>query len=82
MIKEEEEFGVLFTEMLDDIKTSKEEEFCVVCMENKKQLAPQECGHLCLCFHCTEVLMNKKDAVFSCPICKVVIKKKMNRIFM
>ena len=54
---------------------------CVVCMENKKVLAPAECGHLILCGRCAKVMIDKKDSDFKCPICKVVVRRKLMRIF-
>lgn len=47
---------------------------CVVCLANKRQLAPQECGHLSVCFACGR-------RVAACPVCRKPIAKKMNRVF-
>ena len=79
--------GVLTTIMGTDTTEFKEHgDACVVCMTNKKQLAPQECGHLSMCFKCARNMIDKHTStdehnnVFKCPICRVEIKKKMIKI--
>jgi hypothetical protein len=71
----------LTTEFLVDEKSLDGTNLCVVCIDNKKQLAIQECGHLCLCFACAKQMMDAKDTEFRCPMCKVLIRQKLNRIF-
>ena len=46
---------------------------CVVCLDNRKQYAIVPCGHLCVCYECSEQLL-------FCPICRVR-KEDALRIF-
>lgn len=78
--KKEDMDIVSMTEMGKDDKAGTEPA-CVVCLENKKQLAPTECKHLCLCFGCAKKLIDMKDSDVKCPLCNIVIKRKMIRIY-
>jgi hypothetical protein len=55
---------------------------CVICLNNKRRLAPVECGHLSLCFACAHKLISclSTDAV-RCPICQTVITHAMHNIY-
>ena len=53
---------------------------CVICDDKKSQLAPLECGHLCLCFACADKII-KSSPPHRCPKCRKAIKKKMFRVF-
>ncbi|XP_019851374.1 PREDICTED: E3 ubiquitin-protein ligase XIAP-like isoform X2 [Amphimedon queenslandica] len=50
-----------------------EDNVCVVCLDNRKQYAIVPCGHLCVCYDCSEQLL-------LCPICRVR-KEDALRIF-
>lgn len=38
---------------------------CVVCLTNPREIVLLDCGHVCLCMECMELLPNK-----ACPICR------------
>lgn len=49
-----------------------EEDICIVCYSNLKQIIFNNCGHRCLCFICFEKL-NKNELIqmpVKCPMCK------------
>jgi hypothetical protein len=72
--------GILLTEIGQDEK-AKEGMECVVCLENKKQLMPMECGHLCLCFKCAKSMIDNDALNIKCPLCKIDVKKTMKRVY-
>lgn len=43
----------------------KDEQLCVICLENEKHYAVIPCGHMCLCASCSDVVRNRCQ----CPIC-------------
>lgn len=43
----------------------KDEQLCVICLENEKRYAVIPCGHLCLCAECSDVVRDSGR----CPIC-------------
>ena len=43
---------------------------CVVCMDSGCDTAFFECGHLCCCEGCADVLMNGPASAKMCPICR------------
>lgn len=43
---------------------------CVVCLENKKEIILLPCGHVCLCFGCSNQIISV------CPICRKLIQSK------
>jgi len=57
---------------LDDINQ------CCICMENPKECAFNNCGHLCLCINCAKNIHNTKKNV--CPICRT--SGRIIRIFL
>jgi len=73
--------AVIFTEIGADEKCSDNETPCCVCMDNRRKLLIQECGHVCLCFGCAKKLIDRHDAPVACPMCKTKIAKKMMRAF-
>jgi hypothetical protein len=77
---DDDTLSVFETEIGTDVST-KGEYSCVMCFENKRQLAPAECLQLSLCFACAKKLMDQTDVQFKCPLCKVPIMKKMLHIF-
>lgn len=42
---------------------------CVVCMVNKKKFV-YNCGHLCCCIQCDDIIMLGND---QCPVCRAAI---------
>lgn len=49
------------------IKTSSDEELCVICMTDKKEVAVLPCRHMCLCVECVHELRLQSS---KCPICR------------
>lgn len=78
---DEDELGVLATEMGEDVKADGEMA-CVVCAERKRQLSTRKCRHLCLCFACAKKLIDQHDVEFKCPVCREPVKEKLDRIFL
>lgn len=77
----EEEDLVQMTSMGTDEVAAERELPCEICLENKRQLAVAECGHLCLCFKCAQKLIDTSDPEVKCPKCRCVAKRKMMRVF-
>lgn len=50
------------------IKTTVEEEQCILCYDNKKNTKFLPCGHTIACYYCTQQLVKNE-----CPICKTNI---------
>lgn len=72
------------TEMAaDEPVESDDKTACKICMERKSQLAPVECKHLCLCFHCAAEMISGSRARdgLKCPMCNGPIERKMEHIF-
>ena len=66
----------------EDVVAAAGEPTCPVCLENKRQLAPVECGHLALCFKCARAVIDAKDTPeVVCPICRRPAKRRMIRVF-
>lgn len=63
-----------------DVDAKKGEPTCVVCMENRPQLA-LPCGHFCLCGKCAKALATDQGKGVACPICRTVATCKLLRIF-
>jgi hypothetical protein len=55
-------------EQLSEISSEKDENLCVICLDNKKNIVLVPCGHVCICDSCKE--KNIKD----CPICRTKIE--------
>ncbi|XP_014244136.1 mitochondrial E3 ubiquitin protein ligase 1-like [Cimex lectularius] len=47
-----------------------ENEKCVVCKENPKEIIILQCGHVCICEDCSEVIKTQ------CPVCRATISNK------
>jgi E3 ubiquitin-protein ligase MUL1 len=45
---------------------------CVVCLTNPRETVLLDCGHVCLCNDCVELIPNKK-----CPICRQTFRTHM-----
>lgn len=46
--------------------TQNEQNACVICLVNPRELVLLDCGHVCLCMDCLEKMPNN-----NCPICRV-----------
>ncbi|XP_075221041.1 mitochondrial E3 ubiquitin protein ligase 1-like isoform X1 [Lycorma delicatula] len=53
-----------------DNEELREEQRCVVCRNNPREIILLPCGHLCLCEDCSDNISNK------CPICRASISSK------
>lgn len=56
----------------------KEEDECVVCMENRRTHIITPCGHFCICQDCTTALQDGSQK--HCPLCMIDIKE-IYRVF-
>ena len=63
---EEEQFSIL-----DDVY---DEASCVVCLSEKKEICLVPCGHVCVCWSCSEAIFSQAER--SCPVCRCVIEAK------
>jgi hypothetical protein len=64
----------------EDEPAPSESETCGVCLDKKKQLAIQECGHR-LCFGCARRLSDRPGTAFLCPLCRAQVQKELIRVF-
>lgn len=55
-----------------------DENFCVVCLSNKKCILLHTCNHVCLCESCLSGVI--KDKKIDCPMCRQ-ISVKWNKVF-
>ena len=51
-------------------KDLREQELCVVCRTNPREIILLPCGHVCLCEDCADDINN------DCPICRALIVEK------
>lgn len=53
---------------------------CVVCQDEEATLAAVDCGHLCMCPHCSDLIMATSQ---ECPLCRtrIVTKQRLIRIY-
>ena len=58
-----------------EIKTSINEEECVICYENKPNILYSDCCHIAVCYEC-----DTKGRFRSCPMCRKKIKNQKIRI--
>ncbi|VVC91762.1 unnamed protein product [Leptidea sinapis] len=58
--------GVVSTQEIDNIAQDAE---CVICMENKSQVAFVPCGHMCCCQSCAQ------KNITNCPMCRGDIER-------
>jgi hypothetical protein len=72
---------VQFTPTGKDEMAAAGEPTCPVCLDNKRQLAAVECGHL-FCYGCVQKLLGAKDKPgLACPTCRGPIRRRMIKIF-
>ena len=57
-------------------KTSVEEEQCIMCYENKKNIAFSPCHHPIVCSECYPKLIKPRE----CPVCKQAIESLVGRV--
>ncbi|KZT07079.1 uncharacterized protein LAESUDRAFT_725441 [Laetiporus sulphureus 93-53] len=53
---------------------------CVICQDEDANIAIVDCGHLCLCRPCSELIMNSTR---ECPLCRtrIITEQRLLRIF-
>ncbi|WVF72411.1 hypothetical protein IAT40_007226 [Kwoniella sp. CBS 6097] len=53
---------------------------CVVCQDEEATLAVVDCGHLCICAHCSDLIMATSR---ECPLCRtrIVTPQRLIRIY-
>ncbi|QRW18908.1 Zinc finger, C3HC4 type (RING finger) protein [Rhizoctonia solani] len=53
---------------------------CVICQDEDANIAIVDCGHLCLCLECSELVMQSSK---ECPLCRtrIVTSQRLLRIF-
>mgnify|MGYP001419332980 CR=1 FL=1 len=51
---------------------SEDNQICLICMENAREIAFVDCGHLICCKVCSDQLMNSNR---KCPTCRKIIEQ-------
>ena len=78
--KEYDEYNILIREGIwkDDkfIKEITDDELCIICFQEKRNIAFLPCGHFCICQTCCQKYKDNK-----CLVCREKYKKKQ-KIFM
>ena len=59
---------------VDECKDIDEDKSCVVCLNEAKEICLFPCGHLCVCFCCSEMLFAQTERL--CPVCRGTIEAK------
>lgn len=57
----------------EEVPMNAEDQTCVVCLTNPRELVFLECGHICSCADCAEILPSPKK----CPICRQDITRML-----
>lgn len=58
-------------------KKLKENETCTVCLDRKKSVAFNPCGHIVTCEQCCSNLRVETDGLKKCPMCKTAINSSI-----
>lgn len=68
--------GLWYTPQIIDSQPAKSEHSrCIICLENRKEVALQPCGHAQFCKTCTRRLTSTSK---QCPVCRKDIRQTMN----
>jgi hypothetical protein len=62
--------------LISKIVTSVEEEQCILCYENRKNITFSPCGHMIVCSTCYQKLIKPRE----CPVCKQAITSLVGQI--
>lgn len=62
--------------LISKIVTSVEEEQCILCYENRKNITFSPCGHMIVCSTCYQKLIKPRE----CPVCKQVIASLVGHV--
>jgi|SRR5579862_364514 Zinc finger, C3HC4 type (RING finger) len=56
-----------------------EDEKCVICFDLNKSVIFIPCGHYATCQSCSSSIKNNSNDSFTCPICRTVVQKAVDR---
>jgi len=76
---EEKQFNLQFSQRSSENKSpsfNSNDGKCVICYDQKANVLLVDCGHLTICFSCSEKLQ-----VYVCPSCRTPIAKTPIRVF-
>jgi hypothetical protein len=57
-----------------ELKRTKEENTCKICIDNAQEVACIPCGHVCMCPTCAKEILERDSLGKKCPICREPIE--------